>query len=101
MHQNNEQLIIDLIKQDLKHCQLVYGLAQLGLEGSNTHHLEILEIIYQLMHIPSEKKNDYLAETYAAFMSMATDYDITPMGESLRPLAKECYHRLKYLIELV
>lgn len=101
MHQKNEQLIIDLIQQDLKHCQLVYGLEQLGLQGSSMHHLEMLEIIYRLMHIPSEKKSDYLAETYAAFMSMATDIEITALGESLRPLAKECYHRLKYLIELV
>ncbi len=100
MHSKNEQLIIDLIQQDLKHCQLVYGLEQLGLQGSSIHHLDILEIIYQLMQIPREKKNDYLAETYAAFMSMATEYEITPLGESLRPLARDCYHRLKYLVEL-
>ncbi len=100
MQKKNEQLIIDLIQQDLKHCQLIYGLEQLGLQGSSMHHLEILEIIYQLMHISSDKKNDYLAETYAAFMSMATDYEITPRGESLRSLARDCYHRLKYLIDL-
>lgn len=101
MHDKNEQLIIDLIQQDLKHCQLVYGLERLGLQGSTMHQLEILEIIYRLMHIPKEKKSDYLVETYAAFMSMATDVEVTPSGESLRPLAKDCYHRLKYLIELV
>ncbi|MEW7278965.1 hypothetical protein ABW636_10255 [Aquimarina sp. 2201CG1-2-11] len=100
MSKKNEQLIIDLIQQDLKHCQLIYGLEQLGLPASSMYHLNILEVIYQLMHISSEKKNDYLAETYAAFMSMATDYKITPSGESLKPLAKDCYYRLKYLIEL-
>ncbi len=100
IHIYNKDVIIDLIQQDLKHYQLIYGLEQLGLQGSGIHHLQLLEIIYQLMQILSEKKNDYLAETYAAFMSMATEYEITPLGESLRPLAKECYYRLKYLVEL-
>ncbi len=100
MSNKNEQLIIDLIQQDLKHCQLIYGLEQLGLQASSMYHLEILEIIYQLMHISSEKKNDYLAETYAAFMSMATDYEITSNGESLKSLARDCYYRLKYLVDL-
>jgi len=100
MSKRNEQLIIDLIQQDLKYCQLIYGLEKLGLQASSMHHLDILEVIYQLMFIPNEKKNDYLAETYAAFMSMATDYEITPNGESLRSLAKDCYYRLKYLVDL-
>ncbi len=100
MYNQNEQLIIDLIQQDLKHCQLIYGLEQLGLSSSSMHHLEILEIIYQLMDISHEKRNDYLSETYASFMSMATNYEITSNGETLKVLAEDCYYRLKYLVEL-
>ncbi len=100
MHAVNEHLIIDLIQQDLRHCQLLYGLERLGVSATAMHHLHLLDIIYQLMQITHEKRNDYLAETYAAFMSMATDYEITANGDTLRPLAKDCYNRLKYLIEL-
>ncbi len=96
----NEQIIIDLIVQDLKHSQLLYGLESIGLDGLSMHHLAILEIIYKLMHIPKEKTNHYLEETYASFMNRSLDYTITPNGESLEPLAKECYFRIKYLIDL-
>ncbi len=96
----NEQLIIDLIQQDLKHSQLLYGLESIGLDGLSIYHLAILEVIYQLMNVPKEKINDYLAETYASFMNRSIDYDITSDGQSLQPLAKECYSRLKYLIDL-
>jgi hypothetical protein len=39
-----KELVISLIQQDLKHTQLGAGLDNVGLEASDKHHLQILEI---------------------------------------------------------
>jgi len=46
---NNKELIITLIKQDMKHNQLVLGLQQLGLSCDDYHYLQIYRIIAELM----------------------------------------------------
>ena len=54
---SNKELIISLIQQDLKHSQLVLGLDELGMEASDKHCLDILDIVYNLMQVPSGTLN--------------------------------------------
>ena len=49
---SNKELIVSLIQQDLKHSQLVLGLDELGMEASDKHCLDILDIVYNLMKVP-------------------------------------------------
>ena len=49
---SDKELIINLIQQDLKHSQLVLGLDELGMEASDKHCLEILDIVANLMKVP-------------------------------------------------
>ena len=95
-----ELLIIDLILQDLKHNQLLTGLEKIGLNGSDTHYLGILEIVFQLMKVPEQIANDW-GELYVKFMNQAIHYEITSSTkkETLKPLAEVCYRQLKVLIK--
>lgn len=49
---SNKELIISLIQQDLKHSQLIVGLDRLGLEASERHCLQLLEVVAHLMRVP-------------------------------------------------
>ena len=90
----NKQLVIRLIRQDLKHNQLVYGLEGLGFADKGLHGLEILEIIAELMEVPEEKITGAWIGTYIEFLERSTDYKITGNGTNLLPLAEECYNVL-------
>ena len=89
----NKDLIIRLIRQDLKHNQLVVGLKELGFEDDGLHMLELHKIIADLMNIP-EGKWDELLDTYFDFLEQSTDHRIDHDGKALTPLAEACYELL-------
>lgn len=91
----NKELVLNLIQQDLKHCQLLYGLESIGLDGGGAHHLGILELIAKLMKVPSGQINERLSTVYIDFMEDAVNY----RSESLKPLARKCYRQLKALLK--
>jgi hypothetical protein len=96
---NNKTLIISLIQQDLKHSQLVYGLDNIGLDGSEVHFLEIMEIVAKLMNVPNGEVNDDWGKMYTEFMKESVGFEITSKGEALKPFAKVCYAQLKSLLK--
>lgn len=96
---NNKELIISLIHQDLQHSQLLYGLDNLGLDGSEVHFLEIMGIVAKLMNVPNGKINDNWGEMYTEFMKESVSFEITSKGEALKPFAKVCYVQLQSLLE--
>jgi len=49
---SQKELIISLIQQDLKHSQLILGLDELGMDASDKHSLEILDVVANLMQVP-------------------------------------------------
>ncbi|WP_215225019.1 hypothetical protein [Echinicola shivajiensis] len=85
-----DELIKTLILQDLKHCQLLYGLDRLNLDAGYCHFLSILDLISKLMEISDDDVNDFI-ETYMLFMNKCMDYPLSKTGEELKPLAEECY----------
>ena len=89
-----EDLVIELILQDLKHNQLIYGLDRLNLDAGYCHFLGILDLVQRLMEVPEERM-DWFADTYMDAMHHSLDFPITRSGEELRPLAMECYGLLK------
>ena len=96
---NNEELIIILILQDLKHNQLTYGLQKLCLEPE-IHCLEIIEVVAQLMGIEKEKISDQFREIYYSFLKQAPDIKISANGEELKPLAEKCYYLISSCQEI-
>ncbi|WP_186754261.1 hypothetical protein [Echinicola salinicaeni] len=88
-----DELIIELIRQDLKHNQLIKGLDNIDLDAGLRHHLGIMDLVKRLMEVPAHLENDFL-DTYMAFMDRCLDYPITSLGEELIELAEECYKGL-------
>ena len=91
---STKELIISLIQQDLKHCQLVVGLDQLGLDASDKHCLELLDIVADLMHVPAGNLEHDWGRVYITYMSECTGVEIESTSRSLRPYAECCYDDL-------
>ena len=62
--ENQEKLILSLIKDDLINMRLVYGLEDLGL-GADDYYLHLKETILDLMGFTQTQRND---DMYAQFM---------------------------------
>ena len=91
---SKDELIKTLILQDLKHCQLVYGLDQLHLDAGFRHFLGIMDLIRQLMDIPESEANQFY-DTYSSYMQNCMNYPISSNGEELIPVAEECFLSLE------
>ena len=96
-----KQLIISLIQQDLKHSQLVTGLDQLGLDASNKHCLELLDIIANLMQVPEGYSEIIWGKMYVSLMAETVHFDIEDTSIKLRPYAETCYKELRGVLKKV
>ncbi|MEL6560270.1 MAG: hypothetical protein AAFQ94_18925 [Bacteroidota bacterium] len=96
----NKKLIIQLIKQDLKHRKLVSGLAQLGLEDHNTYDLEILEIIEELMQVKDGELSDTFTAVYYSFMQEVIKVDVQELDAHISAIANQCYDMLDALMKI-
>ncbi|WP_438712057.1 hypothetical protein ACSTS3_06200 [Aquimarina muelleri] len=94
----NKELIIELIQQDLKHSQLLYGLDEIGLCGTELYFLEISEIVYRLMNVSSGEMGDHWMETYMNFMRDTVNYEISHSIDVFKPLAYACYIQLELIV---
>jgi len=91
---SDKELIISLIQQDLKHCQLILGLDGLGLEASDKHSLEIFDIIADLMQVPEGQVESNWAGVYLSYMSECSEVEIQHMTTPMKPYAISCYDEL-------
>ena len=84
--------IMSLIKDDLKHIRLVYGLENLGLETDN-YSLRLNETIFQLIGIKSDR--DDFFEEYVEECRTIYNMDIFKHPELLNIMALNLYKKLK------
>ena len=91
---NQKELIISLIQQDLKHSQLVVGLDELGLEASDKHCLEILDLVAEIMEVPAGKVEYAWGSLYMTYMSECTGMEVEATSAAFRPYAEVCYEEL-------
>lgn len=94
---SNKQLIVRLIQQDLKHCQLLYGLNRVGLDGGEKYHLQIFDIVYDLMKVPQSLEFEW-GTIYQNYMKQAFLLEIGDTDAHLKPLAELCYKHLRMLV---
>ena len=94
-----KELIIKLIQQDLKHSQLVYGLDQLGLNASDKHCLELLDIIACLMKVPEGQLEVVWGKKYVSLMTEAVHFDIEKTPRKLNAHAESCYKALRAVLK--
>jgi hypothetical protein len=94
---NKELLIENLILQDLRHMQLIYGLESIGFVEEGFHSLDLSFCVAELMEIRGEESIDRFFPVYWDQLRKCKDLEMTYDRENLRPLAKESYLRLKEL----
>ena len=91
---SDKELIISLLQQDLKHSQLISGLDQLGLDASNHHCLELLDIIADLMNVPKGNIEINWGKKYVSLMSETVKLDAKESAKHFRAYAEFCYDEL-------
>ncbi len=99
MSESTKVLILELIQQDLKHNQLTTGLRHLGLDDSGLHCLDILSIVAVLMEIPEGEILDSWGTVYTNLMNESYKYEVSDLGEELKPLAEKCFNQLVKFME--
>lgn len=96
---DNQDLIIHLIRQDLRQMQLLRQLEKGGMD-IELHYSDIMTVVGQMMGLPEQRISDQFAGVYNSFMDEVEQYEITGTGSHLTILAGKCYHTLKNCIEI-
>jgi hypothetical protein len=89
---DNKEVIIEVIKQDMRYNQYITALRRLGIEVYEFE-LDFVTIVLKLLKL--EECPDSWLELYVGFISRSEDYEISPSGTNLYQLAEECYCALK------
>ena len=98
-HQNKD-LIIRLIQQDLRHHQLLNGLRSSGFSTEN-HHLEIMEIVAQLMGYMEDEPGRLWMEVYMDYMEQTEHIQGVESAAEIITLSEQCYELLERLGRVV
>lgn len=94
-----KNLITALIQQDLKHTQFLLGLDKLHLQATETQHLDLLDVIYDLMKVPESAELDW-GKTYSNYMNKAFNYRPWKSSEEIKNQAELCYLHLKAIVDV-
>ncbi len=95
-----EQLIIQLIQQDLKHNKLTQSLLEIGLVDGGLYELEILTIVSQLMGVQNDALMDSFTAIYCSFLCDMGKINFSKLNNEIPAVANQCYGMLKSLIEI-
>lgn len=96
---DNQDLVIYLIRQDLRQMQLLRQLEKGGMD-IEMHYSDIMTVVGQMMGLPEKGISDQFSAVYNSFMDEAEKFEITGTGNHLTTLAGRCYHTLKSCIEI-
>lgn len=96
---DNQDLIIYLVRQDLRQMQLLRQLEKGGMD-IELHYSDIMTVVGQMMGLPEKGISDQFSAVYNSFMDEAEKFEIDGTGSKLSILAGKCYHTLKSCIEI-
>jgi hypothetical protein len=91
--QNKNEIIIEIIKQDMRYNQYIAALRKLGIEIYDFD-LDLLSIVAKLMKVKDEDMTDSWMELYVTKLSKCENLSIESLGNNLYPLAEESYNAL-------
>jgi len=89
----NQNLIIQLLIQNMKHEQLMKGLSRLGFH-SEKYNMDLSGIVAELMGIPEIEMSWNWFYIYMDFLKKAGEYKTIDEGKNLLTLAETCYKQL-------
>ncbi len=86
-------VIVDLIKQDLIHSKLIYGLDELRL-NTKIYAIELRRIIFEMMELEDHKDISKIAYHYASLSTKMKCVQIETLEEETDELATGIYSYL-------
>jgi hypothetical protein len=99
MYMDHQNLIIYMIKQDLRQMQLLKQLQKVGMDVE-PHYSDIMTVVGRMMGLAEKGISDQFSGLYNSFMEEADKYEMNGTGSHLTILASKCYHTLKSCIEI-
>lgn len=93
----NKKRILAVLQADLRHYQLINGLARMHIQTDH-YHLELYEIVATMMGLGEEVPDSWF-KVYDQYLATAHTLPINGGPESLLPAAKRCYKLLKASIK--
>lgn len=95
----NKELVISLIKDDLRNMRLTYGLSELGLVAEK-YSLQLNRAILLLMGFDNAQCDDDIYDKYNSYSEKIIRVDIFDKPELLNELASDIYNLLLKEIKL-
>ena len=95
---SHKAFIISLIHQDLKHAQIVANLSQKSFPSTQNESLDILDVVADLMRVPKGRMEIYWGRVYMSYLKDAAKLSKAAYPKSLKPLAKNCYNDLDWVM---
>ena len=90
MEMDKSEIIIEVIKQDMRFNQFIAALRKLDIEVY--FDLDLISTVAELLEI---NMTDSWMELYVTELSKCESFPMEPLGKNLYSLAKECYEALK------
>lgn len=92
MNNMKANIILSLIKEDLRSSKLVLGLSELGLDAGQ-YHTELYNLVFELMEIQTQ--NDSLLDFYFDQLERAKEiHDLENNQPALAAMAEDIYNKL-------
>ncbi|MBI1838676.1 MAG: hypothetical protein HYR91_15535 [Flavobacteriia bacterium] len=89
----NIELIISLIKDDLRNNKLINGLNKIGLKADD-YYLHLSDTIFNLMGFEDNSQTDALIEYYYEYSNKVEECDFSLNSTQLDEMAEEVFERL-------
>ncbi|MBA4239585.1 MAG: hypothetical protein C0448_02575 [Sphingobacteriaceae bacterium] len=90
---NKKKLVLSLIKDDLIHAKLIYGLNEVGLNASN-YFLHLSDTIFDLLGYEDNEETERIFRQYIKLSKSALFLDITKSHKALDNLVLKIYREL-------
>ena len=90
---DKSEVIVEIIRQDMRINQYLSALRKLGIEIYNLD-IDLTHIVARLMNLDNEKITDSWIELYTTKLMECKRLPLKSLGQNLYPLAKECYNAL-------
>jgi len=87
MEENND-LIIKLIRADLKYNELLSGLSSIHFE-SDLYCLNLVDMVAKLMDVKGDTSDQWF-KVYLNYIDQAYKYEVEDRGDNLFPIAEKC-----------
>jgi hypothetical protein len=97
---NNKDLIIQILRQDLRYNQLLLGLESLEIDLRDHYDITCNRIVSNLMGISDDSVPEQWWDLYTKLMEESINEPISKEGDAMLRMAEYCYAKLLSFVEI-